>query len=723
MRQIITDTKTLLELLPTWLGKGFAFDVETTGLSYRKDTLLGLALHFENGDEYYITLQHTVPLWVDNTYAHVTFIKDEDFSRALRWLFAQPDVLMVAHNAKFDMHFLHRHGVYVQGRLADTLLAAQLLDENRPNGLKDLAEALLGEGYDKYTALASYKGFDKKSILAVPLIDAANYAMNDVDATWKLYQRFVQELADDIWRDSSLLDVFNDQWMPLLVVLQQMEERGIALDIEKVKSIRETYLETSEKHRKLFEQAASKLILDRYGSELPAMYLKTATQDDLDDAYELFDGLKYVEKDGVSYPIITHDMVGKNKTWKPRILTINSGSNTQLNDIVFNLCGIDIPSSVKLKVSKKTKVVSADKDNLETISFYMGEKTPPLLRDLLEWRKASKFITTYLDRFIEDGDPDDYYALHTWFAMAVDDSGEGGTSTGRLSSRGPNLQNIPSRGIVGKQARSMFVTRPGYSLLVADLSQAELRMLAHYSKDPVLLKAFEEGQDLHILTGAGFARMSYEELKSWYDDENHPQHNKAIELRMVGKTGNFALTYGMAAPRFQRYLIVNNKYEISLEQAQEWIDGYNETYKVAYEWKYGKLQHDGSRKGGVVQTARRLGYVVTFGGRKRRLPGINSLSQYERAYAERQAINAIIQGSVGDIICYAMTKIQPILRSLGGSILLQVHDELVAEVPLDMVDLGKVVLEDQMVRYCNPKLICPQVAECHVGNSWGEAKG
>jgi DNA polymerase-1 len=206
--------------------------------------------------------------------------------------------------------------------------------------------------------------------------------------------------------------------------------------------------------------------------------------------------------------------------------------------------------------------------------------------------------------------------------------------------------------------------------------------------------------------------MSYEELKEWYDDENHPKHDEAKKLRMLGKTGNFALTYGMGARKFQRYLIVNNKYEITIEQAQEWIDGYNETYAGATAWK---------RK--VTAFVKQHGYVATFGGRKRRLPGIFSKNSYERGYAERQGINAIIQGSVGDVICFAMTKIQPALVGLGGSILLQVHDELVAEVPIENGELAKVIIEDLLVRDCNKKLSVQQVADASLGLSWGGAKG
>jgi DNA polymerase-1 len=212
-------------------------------------------------------------------------------------------------------------------------------------------------------------------------------------------------------------------------------------------------------------------------------------------------------------------------------------------------------------------------------------------------------------------------------------------------------------------------------------------------------------------------------LKEWYDDENHPNHAKAKELRQLGKTGNFALTYGMGPFKFQRRLLIDNNYEVEVAQAKEWIDGYNDKYKGAYEWKHGKENDYGQRVGGVINYARRHGFVVTFGGRKRRLPNINSRDRKISSYAERQAINAIIQGSVGDVICEAMVPIQKALMGLGGSLLLQVHDELVAEVPKENSLLAKTIMEDMMVRECNKYLRVPQVADCHIGPSWGAAKG
>jgi DNA polymerase-1 len=718
LRTIITTITETKAMIKRHWREPFAFDVETTGLAYRVDDLVGVALYFKSGAAYYIVLKHTEGTATEH--AVKEYIRPYDLGPVLAHLFRQ-NLLMVAHNAKFDLHFLHRYGMLVQGKLADTLLAAQLLDENRENDLKSLAANMLNMPYAKYQTMLYYKGYKAKEILGAKLEDVAEYAMNDVEATWKLWQIFHPKLAEEVHRDHCLLDVFNDIWMPLLIVLQQMEERGIALDIPLVHEIRKEYDATRSEMAKRVIQVGLRMVVERYEPEkIPSYYLRMATEDDLTEAYEDIEGRRVVDIDGVQVPIITHDMIGKTKTFKPRIVTFNLNSSKQINELVFDYAKMRPPEGVELKRSPKTNEISADKDNLQTLIFYYGEKTPQYIRDLLEYRKADKFIGTYLDRFIADGDPNDHWAIHTWFSLAVSDNGTGGTATGRLSSQGPNLQNIPSRGEVGKRARSMFVARPNYKLVVADLSQAELRMLAHYSQDPALMEAFEQGRDLHIVTGAGLGKMTYEELAELVANDD-PEGKK---LRMLGKTCNFALTYGMGAIKFQRFILVNNGYEITVQEAQRLIDLYNETYSVVVDWKFGKKNpHNGERNGGVVAKARRLGYVATIYGRKRRLPDLYSNNRGKRSYAERQGINAIIQGSVGDVICEAMIRIQRELRRLGGSILLQVHDEIVCEVPEEHAEEAKELIERLMVESCNKILRVPQYCEAAIGDNWGSAKG
>jgi DNA polymerase-1 len=701
MRQTIKTLPQLQHLLTQHRNQSFAFDVETSGLKFKKDKLLGLALYFETGDSYYIVLQHTMPLWQGHYLE--TFIDLEEFAFYVAPLFAQ-DVTMMAHNAKFDMHFLSRAGIKVQGRLADTLLAAHMLDENRSNDLKSLAQTILNMEHASYKTLVSYDGFKADQILGAKLEDVAQYAMNDVEATYRLYQEFMPQLAQQSHRGVSLLHVYNTLWMPLLVVLQQMEERGIALDLEHVSLIREEYVKIAEESVKSVKRAGLQMLATKYKpADIPPLYLKIATEEDLEYSYENLEGQICVEEEGVELPIVTYDMLGKSKTFRPRKVVFNPNSDDQIHELIFNYADIRIPDEVQLNV-KDDDEYSADKDNLEAIVYYNGNKTPPFLRDLLTLRKASKFINTYLNRFLEDADVENYNVIHTSFNMAANEGGKGGTRTGRLSSSGPNLTNIPSRGEVGRQSRKMFVARPQHKLLIADLGQAELRMLAHYSLDHELCTAFEEGRDLHIVTGAAFARMGYDELLQMYESGDA----KAKEYRALGKTGNFALNYGMGPYKFQRRLLIDNQYEISLDEAKAFIREYNERYAGASAWK---------RE--VILSVRNLGYVATILKRRRRPKDLRHEDRNLRAYSERQAVNAIIQGSVSDILCEAMIPIQRALLGLNGSLLLQVHDELVAEVPEENAELGKMIMEDYMVR-CNSYLRVPQVASCSIANTWAE---
>lgn len=692
-QEIITDATRLAELLPTWMGRDFAFDCETTGISWVTDELLGLALSIEGKEQYYVVARHTIEQ-DDGTLVDTKFIPKIVLRHAFIGLFAQSDVKMIAHNSKFDMHFLLRElGVHVQGMLFDTLLASKIIDENKANGLKELvvffAEKLEMEAYAKYQDLPTYKGFKKTEFLGTTLRDGADYAMKDAEATFKLEKIFAKQLAE-----KELQDAYYDIWQPMIFVLFEMETKGIALNYEMVQDLLKKYEKIEEDSAAEVRRAGMEYLLSAYPNieDIPhlywSMYRGTEYMEDEQGAYVIEDGFR----------IPLHRPTPRS-AW--RILTFNPGSSKQLNDLVFNQTHIKLPPMVRLKTNKAGDYC-VDKDNIETLLYYAGEDRPRLLSEILTWKKASKFISTYLKRFIKDADPNNFYSIYTSF-------NQDGTNTGRLSSSGPNLQNIPSRGDVGEEARQLFTARLGYMLIVADYSQMELRVMAHYSKDEQLLAAFAEGKDLHILTGAAFAQMTYEELYERYKSGDP----KAKELRQLGKTGNFALMYGMGARKFQRYLLVNNKYEITVEQAQEWIDSFNAMYAGATAWKER-----------VAKFILKHGWVRTISGRYRNLPDAFNKERWIRDTAVRQGINAIIQGSCGDIICSAMVGIQKALKALDGSILLQVHDELVAEVPEKYAQQAVTLMNTFMNSFgLVEKLSLPLLAEASAGKNWSEAKG
>lgn len=577
-----------------------------------------------------------------------------------------------------------------------------MLDENRRNGLKELAH-LVGIQYDKYQAHKKYKGFKNEEILGSTLQDAAIYAMTDVEVTWKLYELFKPALehATEPLGDR-LYSVFKDIWMPLSVVLRKMERKGIAIDRDQVIALKDEYeiLANEAKHGVLRE--GYRMLLSRWesGESIPNYYIKQVPAELHTSVVERADGTKYVDLYDLEIPV-----------WKPtersneRFIEFNPASPSQMKELLYDYSGIQLDADYPLRYTKNGDL-AVDKDNLKILIYYIKDDIPPFVNALLKWKEYDKFISTYLNRLIQDT-TEDYVRIHGNFNQAANDQGKGGTVTGRLSSSNPNMQNIPSRDEIGERSRKLFVAGPNSNLIVADYNNFEMRLLGHYSNDQVIINAFAEGKDLHITMGAQLLGTEYDSLLERYVNGDPD----AKRFRSLGKTLNFGITYGLGAKKLVRFLLVNNEYEISIDEAKRWIQLYDELYAGAYEWK-----------ARVRDFVRQHGYVATLYGRKRRLPGAFSRDRMERGYAERQAINTIIQGSCGDIICKAMVALQPCLEGLGGSLLLQVHDELLAEVPEGMEEMAKRIMETEMVGFVNPILRCPLLVEAHHGKNWYEAK-
>lgn len=309
----------------------------------------------------------------------------------------------------------------------------------------------------------------------------------------------------------------------------------------------------------------------------------------------------------------------------------------------------------------------------------------PVVDTILEYRKLEKLRSTYLEPFPRLVDA--HGRIHTRFNQLA-------TATGRLSSSDPNLQNIPARGELGRHMRSCFTAGPGRLLVSADYSQIELRILAHLSQDEALASAFRAGTDIHAATAARL-----------FDRE--PQ-TVSREERAHAKTINFGLIYGMGPQKLARDL------KMSLGEAKAFIARYFETFatlKRFYE--------------GILERARETGYVATMAGRRRLLPDIHSRSHAARARAERQAVNAVVQGSAADIIKIAMIDVarDAGIREMGGALVLQVHDELVLEAPAENAEAvgGRLASLMEKAAPAQAPLSIPLVVEWGAGPNWGSA--
>ncbi len=347
----------------------------------------------------------------------------------------------------------------------------------------------------------------------------------------------------------------------------------------------------------------------------------------------------------------------------------NIGSPKQLGDVLFDTLGLP-------EIKKR----STDAVVLEELSF----KAPhPIVFAVIEYRELKKMQSTYISVLPTLINPDTR-RIHTSFI-------QWGTATGRLSSRDPNLQNIPVRSDLGKKIRAAFIPQSKDNVILAvDYSQIELRMLAHLSGDAALIESYKEGIDIHARTAAAIYGVDLDAVTS--------------DMRRDAKVVNFGVLYGMTAFRLARDL------KIPMSQARDFIDGYFGMYQ-------GVQQFIEDTKA----AAHRDGYVETLSGRRRYIAGIDSSDRMESQMAERMAVNTPVQGSAADLIKIAMIRIQKRINEekLPLKMMLQVHDELVFECPRDQVDAMAQMVKSEMENAMELKV--PLVASVGFGENWLEA--
>jgi DNA polymerase-1 len=350
-------------------------------------------------------------------------------------------------------------------------------------------------------------------------------------------------------------------------------------------------------------------------------------------------------------------------------IEFNISSPKQLGDVLFNK--LNLPKPVKYG---KGKTISTAVDVLEGLA-----ESHEVPRMVLEYRQLTKLKSTYVDALPALLNPASG-RLHTTF-------GQTGTATGRLSSANPNLQNIPIRTELGREIRAAFTAEPGHVLLAADYSQIELRLLAHFSKDPLLVEAYRRGDDIHTLTASQVFGV--------------PPLMVTPDHRRQAKVVNFGIVYGLSAFGLSQNL------GIEPGEAKQFINAYFE--------RYGGVRAFIDR---TLDEARREGKVRTLFGRVRPIPDINSKNANLRGFAERTAVNTPLQGTAADLIKIAMIRIDAALRKRGlkSRMTLQVHDELVFEVPEAEIEVMQTLVREQMEKV-HP-LTVPLLVEIGVGSNW-----
>jgi DNA polymerase I len=351
---------------------------------------------------------------------------------------------------------------------------------------------------------------------------------------------------------------------------------------------------------------------------------------------------------------------------------INVGSPKQLGDIIFGKMAL--PGGTKTKTGAWSTSAQVLDDLAE-----QGHEFP---KKILEWRQVSKLKSTYTDALPNYVHPQTH-RVHTTYALAA-------TTTGRLSSNEPNLQNIPVRTEDGRKIRRAFIATPGHKLVSADYSQIELRLLAEIADIPQLKQAFRDGLDIHAMTASEMFGVPIKDMPG--------------EVRRRAKAINFGIIYGISA------FGLANQLGIGQQEAREYIAKYFLRYPGIRDYMEQTKEY-----------ARKNGYVKTPFGRKIHLKYINEKNQGKRAFSERAAINAPLQGGAADIIKRAMIRLPDALKAarLKAQMLLQVHDELLFEVPDKEIDKAKEVARKVMESAAT--LSVPLVVETGVGANWAAA--
>lgn len=550
-----------------------------------------------------------------------------------------PDIVKCSWNGKFDFQIFELYGIYLRGTMIDGMLAKYVLNEERPNGLKDMVKRYLPEaaGYE------SDKGFDKLPWDKKPLDDLCKYGCQDTDYTYRLCIFFESRLIE-----LGLYDLYRNLIMPASRVLQTCEANGLYMDRKFNQELLKSYKPKIDKARETCMNLPKvKRFQKWYSQQKINKYIKSI-QDELDelDPNDPKDKRKIASREQK----ISNIEAGIFTTKKEQelIRPINLGSPVDLPTLMFSEEGFNMPIikyTVDKKTGKESNKPSTDEETLTELRLkFKNPKSPKaiFLDSLLELRGLEKMYKTYILGWSEKVQDDD--CLHGRYLIH-------GTDSGRLSSQEPNMQQIPKTS-VDPNIKNQLVAKPGTLYLVCDFSQAELRIMAHLSGDETYLNAFNSGQDPHLAIAAKKYGIPYEEAYNIYDDENHPDHGIWKVRRKQAKQIAFGLIYGIGAKLLAVKLSdPKSGLIVTPEEAQNEMDIF---FKQHPKLKTFKAKQE--------KFLKKHGYLRSLFGRKRRLPQIYSDNKQDQAYAIRLALNFPCQSAASDMTLFGSVLIYYMMR-------------------------------------------------------------
>lgn len=554
-----------------------------------------------------------------------------------REVIENPEITKIGYNWKFDNQIFVKYEIYARGTVIDAMLAKYILNENRPNGLKEMVKRYLPDFSNYEKALEDDDGNIKIKWDQIPLEELCKYGCLDTDCTYRLGIFFEKKLID-----LNMYHIFRNLYMPMSRVAQDIERNGLYLN-------RDFNTELLNSYKPKIDQALEDIynlpkiqrLQKAYTESRVNAYLEKLQQEiDELDADNPKDSRKIASREQKIARITAGEFTTKNE--KDLVRKINLGSPKDLPWVMYEAeKGFNFPV---LKYSDKGRP-STDEETLVNLRMEVKKPDSPkaiFLDRLLELRGLQKMYKTYIEGWHEKVQDDS--RLHGTYLIH-------GTTSGRWSSKEPNMQQIPKTS-VDPNIKKQLVAEPGTLYFVMDYSQAELRIMAHLSGDETYLEAFAKGQDPHLAIAAQKYGVSYDEANAIYSNEEHPDYKVWKTRRKQAKQIVFGLIYGIQAKLLSVKLSdPKSGLIVTPEEAQQMQDEFFEQHP--------KIQRYMAKQERIL---RKQGYITSLFGTKRRLPEVYSDDNAEAAYAIRLAVNFPCQSAAshmtqfGCILVYWMIK-------------------------------------------------------------------
>ena len=700
------DLRNLCDFFRT--NKILSLDTETTSTSAIDAELVGLSFAVKEFEAFYVP----IPANREEALRIVNIFKA---------VYEDPKILKVGQNLKYDLEVLRNYGIQLKGQMWDTMIAHYLIQPELRHNIDYIAETMLNYQKIHTEELIGKKGKNQLSFRDLSPKKVYEYACEDADIALQLKIRLETEL-----KNKNCEDLFYNIEMPLMQVLAEMEINGVCIDANSLGETSKVFSNRlKEAEKEIYEIAGEKFNISspKQVGDILFGKMKIIDNPKRTKSWQYVTNEKELEEIKESHPIVGKileyrklnsiltertkkkatieqmpDLFGfsivqedNNSSTRQSHLEISKLMN-QLEKEIYDLAGekfkIMSPKNVGTILFDKMKIIDNPKKT-ETWQYVTSEEILQQLKNkhkivekILNYRETEKLVGTYVDALPTLVNKRTGH-IHTSFNQTV-------TATGRLSSSNPNLQNIPVRGEDGKEIRKVFVPEPGCLFFSADYSQIELRVMAHLSGDENMINVFKEGKDLHAATAATIYKKNIDEVTR---DE-----------RTKSKRANFGIIYGITVFGLAERL------DISREESKQLIEGFFETFPKVKDYM-----------DKAIEEARQKEYVETLFGRRRYLKDINSHNATVRGFAERNAINAPIQGTAADIIKVAMIRIFQRFKAenIRSKMLLQVHDELNFSVyPEEKEKVEQIVIEEMQNAI---EMKVPLIADCGFGNNWLEA--